>query len=269
MIKLIGIDLDGTLLNSKLEVPIENKQSIVKALDKGIHVYLVTGRPYCFAKHLALEIDDRVQVISSNGANYEIDNIMTSKYIETTALETVITELSKEEVCAFFKGNANFYTHEAYDDRFLYSHMNEDLPKALQVTSYTQLSWRELHDKTHDILKILVYTLSKETLERLRKRLSLIEHITLTSYNAISFDINAEGVSKGNAILEIMKKMNIQKNEILAIGDNENDVSMFEVCGHCVAMENANQQIKQMSEYITSSNDDYGVANAIDYYIED
>ena len=76
MVKLICIDLDGTLLDSDQNVSIRNKQSLIRALDQGILIYFVTGRPYAFTKHIAESIDERIQVVSSNGATYELDGTM-------------------------------------------------------------------------------------------------------------------------------------------------------------------------------------------------
>lgn len=264
MYKNIYIDLDGTLLNEQGQVSEDNKYMLKKALNMGSKVYFVSGRPYCFVKDLAMKCDSEIGVVAANGGVIETDDRIITKLINKEALKNVIGVLSEYEgVHAFFKGMNDFYTTAPYDVRFLYSHYNDQYDSSIQVTSHTDMSYSQLQESASEIIKVLVYTMNKTLLKALRERLKKTEGLALTSYNEISFDINAAGVSKGSALRELHRLHNIHKKETMAIGDAENDISMFEESGLCVAMENATAAIKKRCDVYTLSNNDSGVAHAI------
>lgn len=264
MYKNIYIDLDGTLLDDQGQVSEDNKYMLKKALGMGSKVYFVSGRPYCFVKDLAMKCDSEIGVVAANGGVIETDDRIITKLIDEDVLKKVIDIISKYKgVHAFFKGMKNFYTSDPYDDRFLYSHYNAQYDTSIQVTSFSDMSYPQLKENACEIIKVLVYTMDKLQLKALRERLEEVEGLTLTSYNEISFDINATGVSKGSALRELHRLHNIHKKETMAIGDAENDISMFEESGLCVAMENATAEIKKRCDAHTLSNNDSGVAHAI------
>lgn len=266
-IKIIGIDLDGTLLNRKRIVSEQDKTAIRMCIDKGIQVYLITGRPYCFAKYIASTIADGIHVISANGGLYEIGNRIQQQSIHKDALSRIIKYLSSSTAHAFFKGKHDFYTHEPYDKRFLYDHMNIDFASSLQVCSHTDMTWEALQEQVHDIVKILVYDLDEEKLRNVRDKIECIEGITLTDYQKISFDITGDHVNKGIAINDILKYYRFQKENFMAIGDAHNDISMFHEAGLKIAMGNADDEIKAYCDAVTTDCDHSGVANAIQTYI--
>lgn len=262
-IKLIGFDLDGTLLNEDKRVSERNKQALRECLRQGLQIILVSGRPYCFTRMIADSISYEVEVIAANGGIYEIGNRCVQQVLKQEALKSAITILEKNEVCAFFKGKREFYTHEPYDKRFLYDHMNHLFSRDTSVRSYTNLSWEELRLKAHDIVKILVYA-SSDRLRAARRELEGIEELTLTDYQKISFDINAYGVNKGMAIREVLASKNMTKENFLAFGDGNNDISMFDEAGYTIAMGNANQVIRDYCDTVTDSCLADGVALGLD-----
>lgn len=133
-IRMIGLDLDGTLLRRDQTVSEGNLQALRKCVEQGIQIYLISGRPYCFTKMIAQQIHERVKVISSNDGIYEIGTRCIEQWIEPYCLHQIIEVLKREEHAhAFFKGKYEFFTHEHYDERFLYVHMNNRLPADVQV----------------------------------------------------------------------------------------------------------------------------------------
>ena len=168
---------------------------------------------------------------------------------------------------AFFKGKHEFFTHEPYDERFLYDHINNQLPADVQVTSFTGMSWEELKHHAHDIAKILVYDMQTDRLLKARKQIECIENITVTDYQPISFDITAGGVHKGNAIKAVLQSLHLKKEEFMAFGDAMNDLPMFAEAGLTVAMANAAEEIQASCDIVTADYMDDGVAKAIQRYI--
>ena len=187
--------------------------------------------------------------------------------IEPHVLYQIIDVLKEHaHAHAFFKGKHEFFTHEPYDERFLYDHINNQLPAAVQVTSFTGMSWEELKHHAHDIAKILVYDMQTDRLLKARKQIECIENITVTDYQPISFDITAGGVHKGNAIKAVLQSLHLKKEEFMAFGDAMNDLPMFAEAGLTVAMANAAEEIQASCDIVTADYLDDGVAKAIPRY---
>lgn len=266
--KAFCIDLDGTLLRSDKTVSDVNKESIRKAINKGNKVFIVTGRPYCFSKYLAKEIHKDVEVISFNGACYDKGKDIMINYISNKALIEAIDILKDSNCKSFFKGKNLFYTTEAYDERFLYDSINDKVPDELKVKSYTNLSWDEISHNAKDIIKILAYSYDIKEVDKLSMKLQKIKGLTISSYMDISIDITGENTHKGRAVNDVMSYYGINRSEIVAIGDSENDIPMLEEAGYSVAMGNAKEEIKEICDMVTFSNDDDGVSYAIESIIK-
>ncbi|MBS6396261.1 MAG: HAD family hydrolase [Clostridiales bacterium] len=262
---MVCLDLDGTLLNQDNTVTERNRRSLLGCLERGLQVYFVTGRPYCFTKGLAQSIDSRIGVIASAGSCYEKDGQLVQYEIEQEAVERMVELLAEQPTThAFFKGLKSFYTHEPYDRRFLYDHMNAQFPEDLQVQSFTELSYVELKRMASHIHKILVYDMEKQRLDEFEKQVCAISSLSVSRYNDISIDVNAMGTDKGIAIKDIMNHLGLEKNQVLAIGDAPNDEAMFREAGIRIAMRNAKPEIKEMCQYVTGSNREDGVAQILE-----
>lgn len=257
---MICLDLDGTLLNRQGQISARNRKCLIDCLDRGFQVYFVTGRPYCFAKCIAESVDSRIGVIACAGACYEWAGSLIEREIPKEALEQFIDCLERSGSQAFFKGRTYFYTHEAYDRRFLYDHMNEEFPEGLRVRSFTELPYGELKRAVSHVQKILVYDTDPERLERLQEDVCRIPLLHADKYNTKGFDVTAKGTDKGTAILELRKKLGLEKSQILAMGDSLNDIPMFREAGYRVAMGNADPEIKEICDEVTGSNEESGVA---------
>lgn len=267
-IRLIGLDLDGTLLRRDNSVSEENIRILRECVNRDIQIYLISGRPYCFTRMIAEMIHPSVRVISSNGAIYETGTKCIMHTLEPHILHQIIDVLKEHaHAHAFFKGKHEFFTHEPYDERFLYDHINKQLPAAAQVKSFTDMSWEELKQNAHDIAKILVYDYKAERLLKARQQIECIENTTVTDYQPISFDITAGGVNKGNAIKAVLQSLHLKKEEFMAFGDAMNDLPMFAEAGLTVAMANASEEIQASCDIVTADFMDDGVAKAIQRYI--
>lgn len=261
----ICLDLDGTLLNRQSRISERNQQALKKCLDEGAAVYFVTGRPYCFTKALAMTVDPRIGVISSAGACYEWEQERIITPVPEPALEAFMDCLEQSAAHAFLKGLHDFYTHDAYDERFLYDRMNGWFPADCQVQSFTNLSFSELRGQAHDIHKILVYEEERERLDIFEKQLSGINGIQVSRYNDISFDVTAAGVDKGKAIRDIRSRLGISRDCVLAIGDAANDLPMLQEAGIPIAMGNAREEILRFCKWTTTSNEEDGVAQVLEH----
>lgn len=118
-----------------------------------------------------------------------------------------------------------------------------------------------------DIIKFEIISLNDKKLKLFRKELKDIKEIEVASSSKKNVEVTTKGVSKGNALKFLCEYFNIKKEEVMAIGDSENDISMLQYAGFGVAMGNAIDTVKKEAEFITETNDNDGVAKAIEEYV--
>lgn len=256
---LAAFDLDGTLLNNNFQISDKNREAIRKLVDKGIRVVLVSGRMNAtilpFSKRLGLE----GPIISYNGAL-----VKDSKTLEVYHHLPVPEEIARKIVAL-----ASLWS----------LHLNLCLDDSVYVAQKT--IWSDLYDLRTGATSIPVgdlrrfdgrqptklQTISSPDstdfwLQKFKSELGDSLYITKTMPEYVEF-MNPK-VSKGVAISELAKRFGIPKERIVAFGDSYNDESMFKASGFSIAMGNAVQLLKNAADYLTSSNDDDGVAEAIE-----
>ncbi|MGL4382819.1 MAG: HAD hydrolase family protein, partial [Bacilli bacterium] len=119
------------------------------------------------------------------------------------------------------------------------------------------------------IIKIVVFNEELSILNLTRDKLSHLPELNIVLGSKNGLDINAFGVNKGKALLEYAYKLNIRADEIIAMGDSENDLSMLEVVGMPITLENGSSLVKEKAKYITKSNDEAGVAYALKHFFNE
>ena len=125
----------------------------------------------------------------------------------------------------------------------------------------------EIIDANSTYYKLVFIDDDSEKLQYLRRKLEEIKGISVSKSWHNNLEVMNEGVSKGKALKLLAQMLNIDKDQIIAIGDNENDISMFKVAGLAVAMENGDKIAKEHAHIITDTNDNDGVAKVIEKYI--
>lgn len=286
MYKLIAIDLDGTMLNSYGVVTENTKNAIKRTIQKGIDVIIASGRPIDSIKTIANEIGSKNYFIAGNGALiYDIqkDENLYENY------------LNKEKVLEIIKMcEENSISYNVYTDKTI-------LAKALKynVLYYYKENLKKPEDKqTHinivenmydyiskmneeKFLKITICDENKSVFQSIIKKLNEIENIEVLDVSHMSrkviqqgteeipieyyyTEISSKNVDKWYAIEYLISKLNIEKEEVIAIGDNMNDKKMIEEAGLGIAMGQSSPLIKEVADDITSSNEEDGVATALD-----
>ncbi len=271
--KLICIDVDGTLLNSKQEITKRTKEMLLKAHQLGVHIVVSTGRMYTDAQYYADLIGVRSPVIASNGAFIkEKDNDkVIYKDILGQSLSLKLLEL-------FHKHNINPYF--CTPDKFYYSTIMFKLfyiaTKLLGQRSNTLnmdyvFSWRKwqevLCQEKDNIVKCEIIYRDAALINDLRNELKTIDQLEIVDSSRYNIEITRKGVSKGKAVAMLASLYGLSREEIISVGDSENDLSMIEYAGMGIAMGNASDIVKQRADYVTDSNDNEGVANAINKFI--
>lgn len=266
MIRLLGIDLDGTLLDENKHISAANKQAIKDAKEKGVTVVITTGRPYGPAvKEFINEIgciseDD--YLITFNGAL--IYNVGTNQILSRTVLNgNDLTTLDNYALEHGFK--SHYFTDDTLfiRDANQYSEYVQDTNQAKAVYgAYAKLGSKD------EIVKYSFVGDSKD-IKTLRKNLPAEIYDNYSVFESYPFilEIVNKKVNKWNALKFIGKKLGYDPSEIMTIGDAMNDYEMIDKAEIGVAMANAMDPVLKMAKHITASNNHSGVARAIWHYI--
>ena len=269
-IRLIAIDIDGTLLDSRGQLPDTNRAAVRDALEAGVRVVLVTGRSFHHARPVGEALSDRVKLIVSNGALMKRTDGTTlhRRLLDRTVVREIIVKVREHRRGAaliFDREGPEQYVYEGID----WEHPNRRGYYAVNRQFMSELSPLEAA-LTEQPLQ-LAFTGSVDEMRCLAdrvRRLGVAEQIsiTLTEYDARDFsllDITVRGCSKGAMLSTWAKSLGVDTGEVMAVGDNLNDREMLALVGHPVVMENAVPELKRLGWPTTSSHDEGGLAEAI------
>lgn len=271
--KMICIDMDGTLLNRKHKISEKSKTAIRKAHNMGVHVVVCTGRLYADAEAYSDLIGVKSPIIASNGAVIRGVN----------RKDIIYKSIFDEELCTkilniFFRYNLKPIINtpeKSYCGNFKFKLFIEFIKLIGGVnksfkTEYvsSQRKWPNiLKEEKNNIVKCEVINMDINKLIKIRKELEANKEIEIVSSTSHNIEVTKKGISKGKAIEILADHYNIKREEIIAIGDSENDLSMIEFAGTGIAMGNAIELVKQKADYVTETNDNDGVAEAINKFV--
>lgn len=262
MIRLVAIDIDDTLINSKQEITAENMQAISLARSKGIVVMLATGRMHIAAMPFAkqLEMQDHELLISYNGAMIsQIDGTL----IDHIALEQ---NVALEVIRYCEKHNLTLNTY--YNDQLYVQKIDEniiDYCKMVQVEATAVGDLAEYLTKGNKpFSKMLIISDEPDIAVRLPKIQGLLGDLAQVTRSKSNFvEITHPNATKGLALARLAQRMGLKAEQVMAIGDSGNDLSMIAYAGVGVAMGNASQEVQQIADYVTGTHEESGVARAL------
>lgn len=265
-IKLIAVDLDGTLLNSQHELSDRNEKALKDAMAKGIKVIIATGKTFPSAAHIIKRLGITLPGVFVQGTTiYNADGTLhNQKTLDINIARQVITFAEDRGYhMAVYSGKRILvrYTDKRVEE--LTTHFGEPLPEAVGPL-------QNILD-TIPVNKVLaVAPADPHRIAALRWQLSMQLNGTATLLNAgISdmLEVLPPGASKGGMVKALIKELGVPANQVLACGDAENDVEMLELAGIGVAMGNANQHIKSIANVVVATNDNDGVAEAVERFV--
>ena len=283
--KIVAIDLDGTMLNQYGIVTQRTKQAIERAQQRGIEVIIASGRPMDSIKAIAEEIKSEKYFISGNGAIiYDIQN---DEIIYENTLKKQKT-LDIIKICEENSIYYNIYTEKEIIAKnlqcnVLYYH-KENLNKEEKNKTHINIVeniYNYIVDRDEKVVKITICDNNQVIFNSIMRKLKEIEEIEVLEVSHMSrkiirqgsvevpieyfyTEISAQNVDKWNAIEFLKEKMQIKTEEIVAIGDNVNDKKMIENAGLGIAMGESTPVIKNVANQITGSNNEDGVAQALE-----
>ena len=271
-IRLIGLDLDGTTLTTDKKLTPHTKEVLEACIRQGIEVLPATGRVWSGIPEELMKMEGVHYVISSNGA--AVVELATGKAVYTNgiawdrALEVFdILERYDTFYDAYAEGNgwceARFYEN-------LNDYGIEPLIQRLVKSSRTCIEdlreWVKEHKSP--IEKINMFFRDEEKRQQAFRELSEIPDLAVTCTLTNNLEINHCTCNKGDALLNLGKILGISMEQIMACGDGNNDLEMVRNAGVGVAMENGEDSVKEAADYVTVTNDEEGVARAIELFCD-
>lgn len=262
-IKLIVLDLDGTLLNSKHKVSDRNKIAVKKAIENGVQVVIATGKTRASAVSILDELEIKSPGVFTQGLLiYNGDGtVRNSVVMDKNILRRIITFAEDRGFGVIAYSGDRILTRRA--DEFA-----EEIEKYGEPTPEAVGALQNVLDNT-EINKVILYGQESKIPAlrwQLNKQLDGLIHTTRSAVKGL-LEVLPANTSKGKAVMRVMKDLNIPPENTMAIGDGENDIEMLQAVGTSVAVGNAAQKLKDVANQVVGSNDDDGVAQAIEMFV--
>lgn len=266
--KIIVLDLDGTLTNSKKEVSKNTKDALIDIQERGYKVAIASGRPTSGVTKIAEELNLSKYggyMLSYNGAKItdcRTGEVVFNKTLPQSSIVDIYNIAKETNVGVISYDTGKVISGNGVNDYIeLESRIN-----GLEIL------------ETDDFIGYIDYPVNKclmagdhETLEIAKTKLEKKYNGLLSIYYSEPFflEIMPQNVDKAQSLLTLLNTIGIDSDEMICCGDGFNDISMIEVAGLGVAMENAQDIVKSSADYITLSNDDEGILHVINKFMND
>lgn len=239
-IKMIALDMDGTLLNDRKEITSWTKSQIMKAHHAGITVVLCTGRAFhhCYTYLQDLQLDSHL-ITCNGGQIYASDHTVIAEYLLNAGTLADLYHFAQ-----ILKMNTwTFSTKGPYYN---------ELPD--NCSEYPWLKFSCSHK-------------DEKVLNKMAEKVRSIEGVEISNRTAFTIEVNPTGVNKAAALELVCEKLGITMKQVMAIGDSLNDIKMIQSAGIGVAMGNAQKAVQQVADELTDTNNNDGVGKAIEKLI--
>ena len=270
-IRLIAIDIDGTLLDSRWELPARNRAALAEAARRGIEIAIVTGRRYHFARPILDQLPCPITAIVSNGA-------LVRRPDGRTPVRHLLSRETARSVLAAtarWRDSAGLVFDRPGEGQVVFERIDWDHPSRRAYAERNRPFIREVSPLDAAIDEDPLQVMFNGPLASMRDLAGVLRtsagtahcSITATEYASRDFalvDVLAPGCTKGSTLADWAARQGYHRDEVMAIGDNVNDIEMLEVSGRPVVMANAVPELLERGWAITASNDEAGVAEAIE-----
>ncbi|WP_414055500.1 Cof-type HAD-IIB family hydrolase [Macrococcus equi] len=280
MIKLIATDMDGTLLNSAHEVSDENIKAIQYAQSQGVTVAIATGRAFYEANTPIKPTGLKVPFICLNGAEVRDEefNILHTSKLSNEKIKDITSILDKHNLYYQVYTSARIYTEDKEKDLQIYIDIAEKMGHTPNVEKIRQSiqkridngslkevsSYQEVYDRDGEIvMKFLAFSSDLDKIDAAKAELAKFQHLAVSASSRGNIEITHNDAQKGIALEALCEQLQIGMDQVMAIGDNLNDISMIERAKYSFAMENGTDEVKAVAKYVAGSNEESGVGRAI------
>lgn len=262
MIKLLALDLDDTCLDRRNQISVNTMSALKEAFKRGVEIVFVTGRAYSVLPFQLGQEHFYRYVITSNGARIMDTQSNESLFCSQIDAETALSLLdaAKQYRLGLTAHIDNEYVIEG---RFLYELgsiiYGKDSQKAIRVKNIREY----VHNKGCDVEEIHLFFFTGTEKRGAEELIMEYPHLN-GPLGPFYVEFVSKQTSKGAALEWLYSKLGLEKSEVACVGDGENDMTMFEKCGKRFAMGNANTSLKMIADEVVPSNDEDGVACAVD-----
>ena len=275
-VKLIALDMDGTLFNSQNEISEKDKETLKRATEAGVAVAVATGRAYVeLPIEMLYEAGIRYAITGNGSAVYRLPDkeCILSECLDNEVVCTIIRELKQLDIYYDIYVDGLVYCPRSVCHNIRKMDMPESLHEHIEKT-------RIVVDDLEDYIKSCGKSVEKTTLNfayledgtclgktesaAILDRYPQVEYLSGGFHN---WEFTRAGVNKGTGLRFLAERLGVPMNLTMACGDSENDLSMLRAAQVAVAMENAKPAVKEESNYITLSNNESGVAHAIEHFV--
>lgn len=285
MIKLIAVDMDGTLVNSQHQISETNVAAIKAAQSQGIEFIITTGRSYEDAAPQVEAVNLECNYLVMNGSELRNSKgeIIQSLYLEQKLVSEIVTELADLGLfIELYTTGGTFSPSDSEVSKWaVATKINNFHPEVSLEEGYAEAenhflyqnirhisSLNDIFENDFEVGKIISFSPKKALLANLRKTLPQRFPVNVTGSFAINLEITNPLGDKGEALKRYAQKQGIDLQEIMTIGDSYNDLGMLSSeFGYPVAMGNAIPEVKAQAKYLTESNNADGVGKAINRFI--
>ena len=267
-IRLITLDLDGTLLDSDKRLSEENRAALEKASEAGIEIVPATGRFYKGMPEVIRDLPFVRYVIGVNGAEvYDavLEKIVCASEIPWDEAVSIMEYLDTLPIIYdCYQGGWGWMTKALYDQAEDYAASDHSLRMIRELRTPVPDLKAYLSEKKEGVQKIQFFFRDMELREKMLKYLpEKFPDFTVTTSIVNNMEINSREATKGNALKKLAKYLGIPMTKTMAFGDDMNDVTMLKAAGIGVAMGNAKEEVKAISDFVTLDCDHSGVAYAV------
>lgn len=262
--KLVALDIDGTIMNKDYKISARIKYAISRAIEKGVYVLLATGRMYSATVPIGIELGLKTPLIVYQGSMirefYKSDKILLHHQISYDLAQKLIADLKKENV------QINVY----HDDK-LYTESQSALLEEYAARRNIPYQLLKSFKNVHDLLptKIMAMDSNIQKIDEIKRKFQekYSGELNITKSTDYFCEFVDKKCSKADAILFLAKVWGVEKQEIMAIGDQDNDKEMLKIAGLGVAMGNSHDDLKREADYITDTVENDGAALAIEGFV--
>ncbi len=270
--KLLACDLDGTLLDDDSNVSDDNLKAINELTELGIEFALCTGRTYYEIPEVLRNCDNIRYIIYSDGSvifDRKNNKNIYQNYIDNETDKKLFDLLSSYDTMIEYYDDGNAKTDKSKLNDESYKYYNID-PNYVSVIKQTRIGFDDFKSAVNsfnhtEILNIFFKNLGER--EECFEKLKSIANLNSTTSMDNNIEIMLSSVSKGNALEILCDKLQIDKKNVMAVGDSRNDLSMFKIAGTCVASGSGSQFVKDKADFVACSNNDSIVKHILDNII--
>ena len=270
-IRMIGVDLDGTLLNSEKQLTAYTREVLKKAIEQEVAVVVATGRPFSGVPDELKHFPGMRYALTANGAiilDMQKQKVVYKNLLSGEVAEKVIDILKRHHaIHEFFVDGVGYMNEDGLKNVYAYF---ED-PHMAEYLQSTRITVKDVKEKLQamkcEVDKLQGIFRNQKDKQEALEELNTLSGIVVTAAMDNNLEINKEGTNKGLGLLQLGKSLGISREEIMACGDGGNDVEMLKEVGFAIAMANAYDTVKTAADFVTVSNDEDGVAKAIERFV--